>query len=1204
MATPAPDDPTVPGSLRVLGPSLLPERVGGWTVVRQVGRGGMASVYEVVDNVGNRRALKLLHGGAVPAMPGGVSDELEKRFRREFRALSRLQHPNIARVYEWGQYEGRPYYVMELVQGEDLRVVVELWQSLPPQDRYTRVRAVLLQVAQALEYIHLRGLVHRDVTPSNVMVVGDPVRVGPGAVRLMDFGVVKDLDGGDATMHGEVLGTVAYAAPEQISGGAVDSRTDLYALGAVLYFMVTGRRPFHARTAAGYLDKHLHAAARPPREIVPEIPPLLEEICLRLLQKDPGDRYASATHLLHVIEGTSHTAATVDPSLWPPALAGRSEEVAAIHNAVTAVTEGQGGVIVLTGPTGSGKTRLLQLARSWSRRVGVPCLRLRVTPGESPLRALKVVVDLVAAERGSLPPVIERFYAGDAEGGAPIERSRVHAGFRELISGGPPRVIEVDDVHLADAVTIELLEYLIRTMTGIAREPLLWIISATAGVQDLRLEGLLHGGSTEVVPQRLVLKPLDGAAVEEIVLSLVPDSPATRALARRLQVEGEGSPAYIAEMLRGLVDDRRIVGPPGGRSLAVEEATVARMPLPIPRSVREALHARLDALPSGARAVAEVLAVARQELSTDLLAALVTRPDLPPSGGRIPTDPRGASSSETASSAAGLTEAGLFDALDALVDAGLVRERRGEVEERYELASSRTRDLLLAELDPERTATLHRRVGLALEQACGRQLHLVVEALAVHFEAGSVPGKAFPYLLRAGQRLQGRSFAAEAEDHYSRAIALEGPVREHIPLDEADRQLCEALILRAETNDHLGRRSAQAEDLSRAAKLARGMGDDRLCCRALAAQGSLARQSEDLERAEQLSLESLRYADRAGDPGLRVLPLQALAGVRWARRDLEGARRHWSELLSLGESRRDDRALAYGYNGLGLAALCRGEPVEARRAYEKSVEILERLGLLGPLSVARVNLVEIHHFTGNLRRGLELAERVCAHARETRHRLGMSRGRCFRSMLLVDLARTTEALADAVEAVTIARELGDGDEEVACQVMAIRAAWATGDVDTVRRFLHEIEPVITLHDAEGFRPLVDAWWARVAARDQDHPRAKEFIRRALATSGARWPYQEVRLELTLARVYQDLGDRGEARRLAEAALRRADAASMRFYSLKAHCLAAANSDEEATVARHGRVAEALARSLTANLAQPDAERFLAQMWLMSIVERR
>lgn len=1102
----------------------------------------MATVYVVRDvESGALGALKLMH-------PGGSADEVERRFRREFRTLSRLEHPNITRVYDWGTWDGRPYFVMELLDGQDARTLADRWAVEPAPDRFAIARRVVVEVARALEYVHARGLVHRDVTPSNVMVLAD------GVVKLMDFGVVKETGTTELTAHGELLGTVAYVAPEQINGERIDARTDLYSLGAVLYLLLTGRRPFNARTLAGYLDKHLHRPPRPPRELAPDVPKALEDVCLRLLQKEPGDRYASASHLLRALEGPLPIA----PGPWPPALVGRAELTVALTNGLAACREGHGAVLLVEGGAGSGKSRVAQLAVRLAQEAGMPANRIRARPSANPLLAYGAVYQSLRAEGLAARPVLDRAFG---EGGRGVERYALFAAFREMVAGTRPRLFVVDDLHFADAGSVELLEYLVRNTLSLAREPILWLLTRTPG-GDPATDGLALGTRTDVPPTRVELGPLEPAHVEELVVTLVPESPAAVALARRLHGESEGNPAYVAEMLRGLVDEGVIVERGEARALGLDEAGVARAALPVPRSVRDAVLGRLDGLPAAAQTIADVLAVARGELPVGVLAEVT-----------------------------GLDDMALGEGIEALVEAGLARERRGELDEHLDFAQPRARELRCASLLPQERRRLHLGVGEALERTYRRRLNLVVESLAVHFEQGGVPGKAYPYLVRAGQRLLDRSFVAEAEALFARAIAIEPAARQTLVLDEADRLLADLLLRRADALAHLGRWNEVPGGLVTAEGLAVELADDRLASRAAAAHGALARHLHDIEGAEVRLLEAIRLAERAGDPALKVMPLNGLAAIVWSRGDLEGARRWWGEALAVGEATRDERSLAYGYNGLGLVALCRGQAAEARRYFEQSAELFERIGLLGPLAVARVNLVEIHHFTGNLRRGLELAEKTLALARETHHPLGVARGLCHRSLVLVDLGRPAQAMEDAREAMRIVRQLAHREDEVATLVTLLRAAWALHDYQTLRSGLDEAVEMLRF-DPEGFAPLVYGWRARLAASDGDTRRAREELDHALAAEGGRWPYQECRLDLVLARVYAAMGDSAEACRRAEAAVRRADACGFRLYALKGHALAAQHSADEASIARHRRVADALARSLAANLSREDAERFL------------
>ncbi len=1104
----------------------------------------MATVYVARDaDSGALGALKLM-------TTAGSAAEVERRFRREFRTLSRLEHPNITRVYDWGTWEGRPYFVMELLDGQDVRTLVDRWALEPAPDRFAIARSVVVQVARALEYVHRRGLVHRDVTPSNIMVLPD------GTAKLMDFGVVKESGTTELTAHGELLGTVAYVAPEQINGERLDARTDLYSLGAVLYLMLTGRRPFNARTLAGYLDKHLHRPPRPPRELVPTVPKPLEDVCLRLLQKEPADRYASASHLLRVLEGPE----PIRPEApWPPPLVGRADAIAALTIGLAACREGQGGVLLLEGGAGTGKSRLAYLAVELAQQAGMPANRIRARPSANPLNAYAAVYQSLRAEGLAPRPVLERAFG---ESGRGVERYALFAAFREMVQGTRPRLFVVDDLHFADAGSVELLEYLVRNTLSLAREPILWLLTRSPGVADAATDGLALGTRTDVPSHGVTLEPLSPAAVEELVVSLVPDSPAAQALARRLHHDGEGNPAYIAEMLRGLVEEGVIATVDGERALLLDESGVTRASLPLPRSVREAVLGRLCALPAPARRIAEALCVARTEVPMGILADVTA-----------------------------LAETDLAEGVEALVDAGLARERRGESEDHVDFAQPRTRELLYGALAMDDRTRLHRAIGEALERTYRRRLPLVIEALAAHFELGGVPGKAYPYLVRAGQRLLDRSFVAEAEGLFERAIRIEPAARATIVLDEADRQLADLLLRRADALAHLGRWIEVPAGLATADQLARELADDRLASRAAAALAALARHHHDIDAAEARLLDAIRLAERAGDPSLKVMPLNGLGGILWARGDLEGARKWWVEELAVGEATRDEKSLGYGYNGLGLVALCKGQAAEARRFFEQSAEIFERIGLLGPLAVARVNLVEIHHFTGNLRRGLELAEKTLALARETHHPLGVARGRSHMSLILVDLGRPAQAMEEAREALSIIRALDHREDEVATLVALLRAAWALQDYDTLRHGLDEAVGMLR-YDPEGFAPIVHAWRARVAAHDGDEAGAQEALDRALGVGGARWPYQECRLDLVLARVYAAMGNSAEACRRAEAAVRRADACGFRLYALKGHSLAAQHSPDEAAVARHRRVADALARSLAANLSREDAERFL------------
>jgi tetratricopeptide (TPR) repeat protein/predicted Ser/Thr protein kinase len=255
-----------------------------------LGSGGMGTVYRAEDlRLGRPVAIKLLH-------PTTASEELRARLVREARAASSLRSSGIASIYDIGEHEGAPFIVMEFVDGETLAARLARG-PLPAADAVD----VAMQVADALDEAHRRGVVHRDVKSANVMLDDR------GRVKVLDFGLAKFLEaepeGGETiarslqTVAGSILGTFAYMAPEQALGRAADARADLFSLGVVLYEMLTGRLPFDGPSSAAILDATLHQAPLPPTRLAPGLPPALDAIVLKALAKDPAYRYQAAREL-------------------------------------------------------------------------------------------------------------------------------------------------------------------------------------------------------------------------------------------------------------------------------------------------------------------------------------------------------------------------------------------------------------------------------------------------------------------------------------------------------------------------------------------------------------------------------------------------------------------------------------------------------------------------------------------------------------------------------------------------------------------------------------------------------------------------------------------------------------------------------------------------------------------------------------------
>ena len=330
------------------------ERVGGFVLLDTIGVGGMATVWRAQDVADANRvvALKILHQAR-------VSGEETRRMRREFLTLERLDHAHVVKVLDHGQHGGFPWLALQYVPGSDLGKRIEAWKTAPPPDRFQQVERTTRALCDALAYVHAKGIIHRDLKPANVLVDES------GFTWLTDFGGVKDAENfsTNLTVAGRLVGTVAFMAPEQITGEPVDSRADLYGLGALMYAMLTGRRPVVADSIAGYLARQLAEMPKPPIEIDPSVPPRLDRVCMRLLQKEPAARFATARDVLTALDLAD------DRGALP--LHGQSEAVSRMDERLKALARGVSGCVLLVGARGSGRSRMLSEVAGRAEGLGI-----------------------------------------------------------------------------------------------------------------------------------------------------------------------------------------------------------------------------------------------------------------------------------------------------------------------------------------------------------------------------------------------------------------------------------------------------------------------------------------------------------------------------------------------------------------------------------------------------------------------------------------------------------------------------------------------------------------------------------------------------------------------------------------------------------------------------------------------------------------
>ncbi|MGH7718395.1 MAG: protein kinase domain-containing protein, partial [Gemmatimonadaceae bacterium] len=271
---------------------------GEYALEREIGRGGMGVVFLGRD-------VRLDRPVAIKVLPPHLAEQPEtrERFLREARTAGQLSHPNVVSVYRADEAAGHPFFVMAFVEGESLAERVRARGPLPPHEA---VR-ILREVAWALAYAHSRGVVHRDVKPENIMIERS------GRAVVTDFGIARDVHASKLTEDGYVLGTVHYMSPEQISGGAIDGRSDLYALGIVAFYMLSGRLPFEGGALSAVLVAH--ATKAPPRlcNVAPAVPERLAAVVDRCLAKEPADRFSTGEALADALG---------EPAVWRAEAAG------------------------------------------------------------------------------------------------------------------------------------------------------------------------------------------------------------------------------------------------------------------------------------------------------------------------------------------------------------------------------------------------------------------------------------------------------------------------------------------------------------------------------------------------------------------------------------------------------------------------------------------------------------------------------------------------------------------------------------------------------------------------------------------------------------------------------------------------------------------------------------------------------------------
>ena len=706
-------DPSVQGA-RLLARGAIVD--GRHEVLGLLGQGATGAVYRVYDRDHERIC-------ALKWVPGCVSSvAAADRLREEFRFIAQLRHPNVLRVHDFGVTVGGDAWLsMELVDGEPLSA---FWDPSSPM----RIVRVAADLCATLAYVHERCIAHRDIKPQNILVVaGDDKR--PDCPKLLDFGVATAL----GSRLARPAGTVAYMAPEVLRGHVGDGRSDLFGFGAVLYEAIAGVPPF--ATGPTLLDAARSVLEHAPQTLAErcaDVPPRLSEIVSRLLQKEPSLRYhdaiEAAADLAALVTGEEGVSEAATPgTIGGAALVGRTREAEALSAHWRAVAGGQGGLAIVAGEQGVGKTRLVEELRvlaqlDGARVVSISCDKSADLSARGPIDHLlrRLLGDPLPASLGSMglrPPA-----GGTSATDAMTQLAAAVAGAirRSVIH---PLLLVFEDVH---AAPVELQELLRLVSLALRDGPVLVCMTVRwdlAGEPDGGLRTALT--QLEGEPGVLVLR-LDRLSQQDtglLVRRLVGDLPGDDALRSRVWRETDGNPLLVEEALRSLVDARVLRRRAGRFMLAQGKAALETLPILAGGGIRDALLRRIQLLEESVLRVLQVAAVEGVPVTEDELALAC----------RLPR---------------GVIVGALREAERRGLIGRTLDDDRGEV---YAFTQTAARDVIYLSVPRPARERLHRVAGQRLARTRGAGSS---EAVARHFLQGRLGRRATRTALAAAGRLE------------------------------------------------------------------------------------------------------------------------------------------------------------------------------------------------------------------------------------------------------------------------------------------------------------------------------------------------------------------------------------------------------------------------------------------------------------------
>ncbi len=933
-----------------------------YQIQAHLGTGGMGEVYRVLDlEQGQEYALKILNE---------MMDEqaVRRRFHREFQVLSRFQHPRLVRTYTWGFAEERPYFTMEYLPGKTLEKIIAD-QVLLELFRESHFFDLIQQLVESLAYVHAQGAVHRDLKPSNIMVLETEEGI---ETTILDMGLAKfrHLHSVSITQTGATIGTAEYMSPEQGKGLWVDHRSDLYSLGVILYEMLTGTPPFSGQNPISVILKHIREMPPPIGEVNIAVPEQMQQIVLRLLAKERVDRYQSAGELL--VQALNNVAPSelvlledeqrdVPVKVMRPQFVGRESEMKILGAMLRDVQAGEQRVVLISGESGVGKTRLVEELLGDALIHDFLCLK-----GAGQEEGGQIYGALIDAFQGTTDLV-----GGEMDKFSAMER---WLQLLKTLRQKQPIVLCLEDIQWLDELTLEFLQYALRDP-----EPCPFLLCLTCRWSNIEplaeeIENFIHSNEFAEATQ-MPLKNLPREEVGYLAASMLGERSIPSDALQTLFRETGGQPLFVVEAVRTLVNAGVVRQDVSGDWQWGEFSETL-----LSDDISEVLYRRITALSAMQQRVLEYVCVFLSDFSFELLAA-VWRGD----------------------------ELELLDILDDLIAEGLLAPCR-EDEDRYQFSQEVCRRAIYDRIQNVRRRLLHREIGNALEKMDDAEE--LMEELADHFAAAEERDKAVKYARMAGKK-------ALEKHAYRQALRRFEAVRDWTMNDAFESQadaidfLCDYADVLRNCDQH----NKALELLDEAQAL---LPDDRndLKARILNREGSIHSVLQHGKIAEEYMLEALQLYHDLGDVEGEI---QALGGLAYLC-DVSG--RHEEAIAYMRREIEKYATLEEAQNKAvlqrreGLFALVGFRFKIAKAHLEPTVKTAQQLGLEYHRIWALNLLQRVYFYLGDLNR----AEAVCYEVIGEWQKRGVIHLEAVNFLYLGELALERGDFAEALEYAEISAE--------------------------------------------------------------------------------------------------------------------------------------------------------------------------------------